>query len=66
MVSNGQNWCVAIENKQTDRNCSKKNKFSKQVQNMRIVGYKVDGIRELDSVLDQKLTDLWHHCKSRQ
>ena len=33
---------------------------------MRIVGYKVDGIRELDSVLDQKLNDLWHHCKSRQ
>ena len=27
MVSNGQNWCVAIENKQTDRNCSKKTNF---------------------------------------
>ena len=33
---------------------------------MLIVDYKVDGIFELDSVLDRKLNDLWHQCKSWQ
>ena len=65
MVRTGD-WCVAIENKQIDRNCSNETRFSKQVQNMRIVDYKVDGIFEPDSVPDQKPNDLWHQCKSRQ
>jgi hypothetical protein len=64
--SNGQNWCVAMEHKQLDRNCSNETSFTKQVQSMLIVDYKVDGIFELDSVLDRKLNDLWHQCKSWQ
>ena len=62
--SNARNWCVAMENEQMDRNCSKETKFSKQVQSMLIADYKVDGIFELHSVLDQKLNDLWRQCKS--